>query len=149
MRRIDHVRILTAFFLNKEGEITDELEVDEEYTFVTVFESDIEITQCITGFVIESTKGQWIINCNSAICGEKSTFSVRPHTAVKSEYRFKLPKLLEGDYIVGTAVSQGTIDQFQVITWMYQVLNIKIVNPGANSAVLDVDAEVSVFSTSQ
>ncbi|WP_071433240.1 ABC transporter ATP-binding protein [Angelakisella massiliensis] len=145
----DHVRILTAFFLNKEGEITDELEVDEEYTFVTVFESDIEITQCITGFVIESTKGQWIINCNSAICGEKSTFSVRPHTAVKSEYRFKLPKLLEGDYIVGTAVSQGTIDQFQVITWMYQVLNIKIVNPGANSAVLDVDAEVSVFSTSQ
>lgn len=140
----DHVRILTAFFLDKERKVINELEVDEDYTFVSVFESDIEIPQCITGFVIESTKGQWIINCNSAICGEKSTFPVRPHTAVKSEYRFRLPKILDGDYIVGTAVSQGTIDQFQVITWMYQALNIKISNPGANSAILDVDAEVTL-----
>lgn len=140
----DNVRIKTAFFLDDEGNVTHELEAERNYTFVSIFETDVKIPRCITGFVIESSKGQWMINCNSAICGQKSTFVAKPHTMIKSEFHFCMPRLLEGDYIVGTAVSDGTIAQFQVLTWLYQVLNIKIINPGANSAVLDIDSQVFI-----
>ena len=57
----DNVRIKTAFFLDDEGNVTHELEAERNYTFVSIFETDVKIPRCITGFVIESSKGQWMI----------------------------------------------------------------------------------------
>lgn len=140
------VRILSAFFTDHTHSIVTDLTGGNEYTFSLVFQSDIDLDQCITGFVIENTLGQWIINCNSAICGKKATFSVQGNSVIKTDFRFTLPQLLEGEYIIGAAVSNGTMEAFEVLTWLYQIMNIRITNVGANSAVIDVDANVTVSS---
>lgn len=139
------VTILSSFLRDKRGNIVTELNAGEEYTFTQIFHSAVDIPQCITGFVIESAMGQWVVNCNSAICGKKKPFPVKAHTTVKTEYLFSLPKLLEGEYVIGTAVSKGTMSEFEVLTWLYQIMNVSVINTGANSAIIDVDAQVDVY----
>jgi hypothetical protein len=53
---------------------------------------------------------------------------------------------MKGSYIIGTAVSEGEIEDFKVLTWLYQVMNITVVNHGANSAVIDVFPQIEVLS---
>jgi len=33
------------------------------------------------------------------------------------------------------------------LTWLYQVLDISVVNQGANSAIIDINPEIDVYST--
>ena len=58
-----------------------------------------------------------------------------------------MPHIMKGNYIVGAAVSEGEIEEFEVLTWLYQVLNITVVNQGANSAIIDINPEIDVYST--
>ncbi|MBS5316743.1 MAG: ABC transporter ATP-binding protein [Clostridiales bacterium] len=141
----ENVKILSTFILDKNKKITNELKVEEEYTVVLIFESNIEIKQCIAGFVIETLKGVWVINSNSIICGEQKSFIAIKNGLNRIEFNFKLPKLIKGDYVVGVAISEGTKESFKVLTWLYNVLAIKIINEGANSAIIDVDTTINVF----
>lgn len=140
-----NVMIKSAFFEDEFHNIVSELKTQKRYSFVQIFESKRDIAQCISGFVIETLKGIWIINCNSAICGKKETFPVKANSTVRVEFSFILPPILKGPYILGTAVSEGEIENFEVITWLYQVMNITVVNHGANSAVIDIFPEIEVL----
>ncbi len=142
----DDVIIKSAFFEDGFHHIVTELEAGKEYTFVQIFESKRAIEKCITGFVIETLKGLWIINCNSAICGNKEPFPVSGDSMVRTEFKFTMPPIMKGSYIIGTAVSEGEIEDFKVLTWLYQVMNITVVNHGANSAVIDVFPQIEVLS---
>ena len=57
-----------------------------------------------------------------------------------------MPKLVNGDYVVGVAVSEGELLNFKVITWLYNVLYIQITDMGNNDGVLLLDTENIVFS---
>ena len=50
-------------------------------------------------------KGLWVINCNSIASGLKDTFSVKKDTINKIDFTFQMPKLVNGDYVVGVANS--------------------------------------------
>ena len=65
---------------------------------------------------------------------------------VRTEFKFTMPPIMKGSYIIGTAVSEGEIEDFKVLTWLYQVMNITVVNHGANSAVIDVFPQIEVLS---
>ena len=58
-----------------------------------------------------------------------------------------MPPIMKGNYIVGAAVSEGEIEEFEVLTWLYQILDISVVNQGANSAIIDINPEIDVYST--
>lgn len=141
----EFVTIKGAFFEDVDQNIVTELETGKTYTFVQIFESCRDIKKCISGFVIETLKGQWIINCNSAICGNKSTFPVSKDSTVRVEFTFQLPKIMKGTYVVGTAVSEGEIENFKVLTWLYQIMSITIVNHGANSAIIDIEPDIEIL----
>ena len=57
-----------------------------------------------------------------------------------------MPKLVNGDYVVGVAVSEGELLNFKVITWLYNVLYIQITDMGNNDGVLLLDTENIVFA---
>ena len=143
----DAVMIKSAFFQNSDGEIVTELESGKKYTFVEIIESLRQIEKCIAGFTIETLKGLWVINCNTAICAQKEPFRVNANSIVRVEFSFVMPPIMKGNYIVGAAVSEGEIEEFEVLTWLYQVLDISVVNQGANSAIIDINPEIYVYST--
>lgn len=145
----DSVIIKCAFFKDLQDSIVTELECGKTYTFVQVFESHRRIEKCISGFVMETPKGLWVINCNSSIYGKKTPFSVSASSITCVEFTFTLPHILKGNYIVGTAVSEGEIENFTVLTWLYQVMNITIINQWANSAVIDIDPKIEILTVNE
>lgn len=145
----EDVEIISCFVENSEGVKVYDCNILEEYTVSVVFRSKREISQCIAGFVLETVKGLWIINSNSAICGKKGVFSVSKESLNRVDFKFKLPALMKGEYVIGAAVSEGTHTNYKVLTWLYNVGAINIVNHGNNSGLIDVDTQIEIFSSQE
>lgn len=111
-----------------------------------IFKTEIDIKNCIVGFVLETIKGTWVINCNSEICGNCSTFLAKAGETVKVVFEFIMPAFLQGEYVLGAAISDGTIKDFRVLTWLYNVMCLRIMNHGNNSAMLDVESNIKIYS---
>lgn len=141
----DDVKIISAFLLDEFGERVSNCHINGSYTLSIIFESKISIENCIAGFVIETVKGLWIINCNSAMCGEKKTFKVDRDTFNRVDFKFVMPALSNGDYVVGVAISQGNALDFKVMTWLYNVLYIQISDSGNTSAVMNINPKIELF----
>lgn len=140
------VEIISCFIENKEHERVTECNINEPYTLSLVFQSKREIDQCIVGFVMETVKGLWIINSNSAICGEKGSFHIEKDSLNRVDFQFIMPALMKGEYIIGAAVSEGNKEEYQVLTWLYNIMAVNIINPGNNSGVIDVDTDIKIYS---
>lgn len=139
------VQILSVYCTDEQGEFIQEVETGKTCRISVLFKTEIDIEQCIAGFVLETIKGTWIINCNSAICGNRATFRVKADTIAKVEFEFPFPHLLQGEYVIGAAISNGDIKDFSILTWLYNTLCIRVVNKGNNSALLDVESAVNIF----
>lgn len=141
----EDVEIVSCFIEDVSKKITTVLCVDEEYTVNVFFKSKRDIDKCIVGFVLETVKGLWIINSNTAICGEENIFPVKAGRTTCVQFKLRMPKLMRGDYVIGCAVSEGTMESYKVVTWIYNVLNINIINNGNNSGVIDVDTDIAIL----
>ncbi|MFP9036140.1 Wzt carbohydrate-binding domain-containing protein, partial [Enterococcus faecalis] len=74
---------------------------NKTYTLSICFSTKIDIEECVVGFVIETVKGLWVINCNSLNTGAESNFSVKKDTVNKVDFVFEMPQIVNGDYVVG------------------------------------------------
>lgn len=142
----DDVEIISCFVENKDCVRVNECPINEECTVSVVFRAHRDISSCIAGFVLETIKGLWIVNTNSAICGEKGSFSVKKGSINRVDFRFRMPALMRGEYVIGAAVAEGTSQEYEVLTWLYNVFAVNVINPGNNSGIIDVDTEIEVFS---
>lgn len=141
----EDVEIVSCFIEDSKGLRTNELFVDKEYSVNIIFKSKICISRCIAGFVLETSKGMWVINSNSIICDQKKNFEVKQDSIVKIEFKFVLPKIMKGEYVLGVAISDGIEKEFKVLSWLYNVMSIRVINNGQNSALIDVDTKVCIF----
>ncbi len=142
----DNVKIISSFIKDENGERVSLCNAGEEYVLSIVFSSDKEINECIAGFVIETVKGLWVINCNSLVSGWKRTFPIKAHSINKVDFRFKMPQLVNGDYVIGIAISEGNMLNFKVLTWLYNVLYLQIANVGGSDGILQLDTDMKVYS---
>ena len=139
------VEIVSCFVEDISKKITTDMYVDEDYLVNVVFKTKRNIDKCIVGFVLETIKGVWIINCNTAICGEENIFSVKAGKTTCVQFKLRMPRLMRGNYVIGCAVSEGTMEAYKVLTWIYNVLNINVINNGNNSGVIDIDTDITIL----
>lgn len=142
----DEVKIISCFLKDDRGNRVCSCMAGETYTLSIVFRSEREIKNCIAGFVIETIKGIWVVNCNSVQEGDRGIFQVKKNTYTKVDFSFELPMLVNGDYVIGVAVSEGTHLDFKVITWLYNVLYLQITNVSQNGGMLMLQPEINIFS---
>lgn len=141
----EKVKIISCFLLNEQGEMVNECEINHNYCVSLVFQSSVRIESCIAGFVLETIKGLWVINTNSIINGKQTGFKVNKNSMNRVDFTFTMPSIMNGDYVLGVAVSEGTEDSYKVLTWLYHVLYIRINNAAKNSAVIDVPTKIDIF----
>lgn len=141
----DDVEIISNYVTNESGEIVSECDVNRKYCVHLLFKSKRKINACIAGFVLETIKGLWVINTNSMINGKSTGFSVEENSLNHIEFHFVMPSIMNGDYVMGVAVSEGLEEQYRVLTWLYHTLFIRINNTAKNAAVIDVPTEIKVF----
>lgn len=142
----ENVKIISSFISDHNGKRVSSCLAGEKYTISIVFSTKRDIPECIVGFVIETVKGLWVINCNSIASGLKDTFSVKKDTINKIDFTFQMPKLVNGDYVVGVAISEGSVLDFKVLTWLYNVLYMQITNVGNNDGILQLDTNIEIYS---
>ena len=142
----ENVKIISSFISDHNGKRVSSCLAGEKYTISIVFSTKRDIPECIAGFVIETVKGLWVINCNSIASGLKDTFSVKKDTINKIDFTFQMPKLVNGDYVVGVAISEGSVLDFKVLTWLYNVLFMQITNVGNNDGILQLDTNIEIYS---
>ena len=70
----ENVKIISSFISDHNGKRVSSCLAGEKYTISIVFSTKRDIPECIAGFVIETVKGLWVINCNSIASGLKDTF---------------------------------------------------------------------------
>lgn len=138
------VEIISCFIKNGYNEIVSECLANEKYLLSIVFKSKRNINECIAGFVLETAKGIWIINCNSMNSGLKESFEVKANTLNKVTFEFVMPQIVNGDYVIGVAVSEGDLTSFKVLTWLYNVLYVQITNVSGNDSILQLDTEIEI-----
>ena len=142
----DQVEIVSCYLTDSENKMIVDCELNKKYKLNLVFKTEIDIEKCIAGFVLESKKGQWMINSNSVICGRKKTVNIVKHTINKVVFEFELPAFMKGEYVIGCALSNGTMDSYEVLTWLYNVIALNIINNGNNSGVIDVATDITWYS---
>lgn len=142
----DQVQIISCFIEDENQNKLQECHINRDYTISVVFRSKREIQNCIVGFVLETIKGLWIINCNSSICDLRGNIPIKKNSINRVDFKFTMPALMKGEYVIGAAISEGTSKEYEVLTWLYNILAINIVNTGNNSGVIDVDTKIEIFS---
>lgn len=142
----DSVKILSCFFENKVNEPIYELSGKEKYKLVVIFETEIELSECIVGFVLQNKKGVSLINTNTLISGEKKNFKVKANTINRVEFEMIFPKLYSDEYIVDCAVANGkAVMDNTMYTWCYGATKVMVHNEDTSLAILDVDTNVKIY----
>ena len=142
----DNVKIISCYLADEGGKRVSSCMAGEKYTLSLFFTSKVNIENCIVGFVVETVKGLWIINCNSLNTGIKKGVRIRKGTLNRADFTFEMPSIVNGDYVIGVAVSEGNLMEFKVLTWLYNVLYLQITNVPGNDGILKLDSEIQVSS---
>ena len=142
----DDVKIISCYLADSDGNRVSSCMAGQKYTLSIFFSTKIDIDNCVVGFVIETTKGIWIINCNSLTTGMKKGIKVKAGTINRADFEFEMPSIVNGDYVIGVAVSEGSLMVFKVLTWLYNVLYLQMTNVPGNDGILKLESEVRIVS---
>lgn len=142
----DDVKIISCFAENENGEISYDLKSGQRYMISVIFETKIDIPDCIVGFVLQNKKGVSIINTNTLLLDQKKNFYAKKDSVIRVNFDFEVPLLHTDEYIVDCAVAGGkNVMDNTMYTWRYGAMNVYITNPGGNMAMLDIDAKVTIY----
>lgn len=139
------VKIRSVFFENREGEYANTLYVDKEYTTHVVIECLEDVKNLIVGFVLETKKGLPLYDINNYI-NQHEVIEGKRGQIIEIVYRYKLPRILNGMYLVGAAVGQGTQAKHKMLTWLHAVRQVEIVNQGYNSSYIEIPSKINVYA---
>ena len=97
----------------------------------------------ILGFVFENNKGLPIYDINNYI-NQHQTWSGKKNTISEITFKFAMPRLMKGIYVVSTALAQGTQEQHIMLSWLHGVMEVQIINEGYNSSYIEIPSEIMV-----
>lgn len=139
------VAIRSVFITTESGAITSSLHVDCMYETHVVLECMDELNSIICGFSLENSKGLPLYDINNYI-NQGETIKGHPGDIFEIIYRFRLPRLMNGMYILCSAVANGTQAKHEQLTWLHGIMEVEIVNPGFNSSYIEIPSEIQVLA---
>lgn len=139
----EDVAIRSFFMKESGGKRVECLKAEQEYTAVFVAEFSRAMEDLIFGFVLENNKGIEILGINSFINNQERLIEVKRPCVMMVEFRFTLPRILKGEYLISPAVAQGVQGQNVILTWLPGITAVTIENTGYNLSLLELEAAVS------
>lgn len=139
----EEFEIISCFFRDKKGNIVSQLTVDEEYSTHVFVKFNQNMEGLIVGFVLENAKGLPVYDINNYINQQQVIYGETNKT-VEISYKYKLPRLMKGIYIVSVAVAQGTQENHIMKTWLHGTNTIEIMNYGYNSSYIEIPSEIKL-----
>lgn len=145
----DEVKILSCFFEDMDSHIVYEVIPPKRYKLVIIFETRIQIDNCIVGFVLQTKKGVALINTNSLSTGLRTNFTAHKGSFNRVEFEFEFPSFYSDEYIIDCAVANGKTTLNNIMyTWCYGAAKIMVSNPSPCLAVYAPDCDIRVYEAS-
>lgn len=141
----DKIAIRSVFITAEDGTLTNSMHVDCMYQTHVVLECMDELNSIICGFSLENNKGLPLYDINNYI-NQGETIHGHPGDIFEIIYRFRLPRLMNGMYVMCSAVANGTQAKHEQLTWLHGVMQVEIVNPGFNSSYIEIPGEIQVLA---
>ena len=135
--------IISSYFENAQGEITSSLPVDEKTTTHVFVKFHKDMPNLICGFVLENAKGLPVYDINNYINQQQCLEGKKDHV-VEIVYKYKMPRLMKGTYIVSVAIAQGTQENHIMKTWLHGTNEVEIVNEGYNSSYIEIPSDIKI-----
>lgn len=138
----EQVRIESVFLTDGQGQPAAYMETDGQYAFHVVVRLAQDMDELILGIVVENNKGIPLydfnnyINSGKVVRGKKGQF-------LEVIFRFRLPRIMKGTYMVSAAAARGTQEDHIMLTWLHGVAQIEVRNPGYNSSYIEIPAQVA------
>jgi lipopolysaccharide transport system ATP-binding protein len=85
------------------------------------------------GFHIKDRLGQILFGTSTAEPGIKRLPPIKPGQEYSAEFRFIIPTLVQGDYVITVSVGEGSMDEYAVDHWIHEAVAFKsvaLVRPG-------------------
>lgn len=146
----EQIVIESVFLTDGSNQKVGYMEVDRQYAFHVVVRLTEDMDELILGIVVENNKGIPLydlnnyINARKVIRGKKGQY-------IEAVFRFTLPRIMKGSYVVSAAAARGTQEDHIMLTWLHGVAQLEILNPGYNSSYIEIPADVrhTVYETDQ
>lgn len=135
--------IISCFFSDLKDNDVSCLNVDERYRLHIVVDFYENMENMIFGFVLENNKGLPLFDINNYINQQQGIRGIAGEVT-EAIYEFEMPRLMQGTYILSTAVAEGTQEKHKMHTWLHGVGNIEIINRGFNSSYIEIPADIMV-----
>ena len=75
--------------------------------------------------------------------------NVQKNDIIEIVYEYTLPRIMNGVYLVGAAVGQGTQSKHEMLTWLHGIMELEVVNQGYNSSYIEIPSKIRAFSNRQ
>lgn len=119
-------RIIGAGFVDSEGASLAILSGGTEVEFISVVEFIEDIDSVLVGFSVKNKRGQIIFEENISEFFKDQLPSAMRGDVLKFCFKFRLPLLMSGDYVVDLAVAQGNQDSHIQQQWIYDAIQVTI-----------------------
>lgn len=139
------IKICSVYFTDVDENYTDTQYVDNIYNAHIVIECLQDVQNLIVGFVVENKKGLPMYDMNNYI-NKQQVISGFTGQILEVVFHYKLPRVMNGVYLVGAAVAQGTQSKHEMLTWLHAVRQLEIVNTGYNSSYIEIPGTVDVYA---
>ncbi len=139
------VRIISCCFEDSGGNVVREIWCGKPYRLVILFETGMDLPECIAGYVLQNKKGMSIVNSNTLTVRGGSVFRVMAGSVCRVCFSFTLPELYEDEYLVDCAVANGpSVMSNEMLAWCYGALSVTVRNDRPCLAVMDIPAETEI-----
>jgi len=142
------VAIRSLFFTDSEDKAVNRLYVDKTYRTHVVIECMKDAPSLIVGFVLENNKGLPLFDINNFI-NQGEVVNGKKNDIIEIVYEYTLPRIMNGVYLVGAAVGQGTQSKHEMLTWLHGIMELEVVNQGYNSSYIEIPSKIRAFSNRQ
>ena len=140
----DKLAIRSCFFEDEKGEVVNRMYVDNKYKTHVVIECLQDIKDIIVGFVLETGKGLPLYDINNYI-NQQEVIHGKKGDVIEIVYDYRLPRIMNGIYLVGTAAAMGTQSRHETLTWLHGVMEIEVVNQGYNSSYIEIPSQINAY----
>ena len=90
----------------------------DEIILEVLAEAHAELSGAIVGFVIRNRLGQTIFGDNTYLTYRDSPVCVLPGQRFVARFRFRLPHLPDGEYVINPGLAEGTQDEHLQHHWL-------------------------------
>lgn len=141
----NRVAIRSVYFENSRHELVNVVHVDQCYETHIVVECLEDVKSMIIGFVLENNKGLPLFDINNFI-SHQEVVSGKKGQVIEIVYKYQLPRIMNGLYLVGAAVADGTQSKHEMLTWLHGVMQLDVINEGYNSSYIEIPSDFEVYS---